>query len=151
VQTGLRDVCVHVEARSGELLVAVTRAGAAALLEALNRGGQRFEADDRTRRLLERVREGSPYDELRIDRAPAELGRRRSSTSPALLGDLVTRAWLICDDETCCSLTLDLRDRGPAVVVADDPPSWVPRRLLCRHAPAAVGPLGAGVIREDAR
>jgi hypothetical protein len=61
--------------------VEVTRASAAALLEALNRGGWRFEADGRTRRLLERVREGSPYDPLRIDRAPAEPGRRRSPVS----------------------------------------------------------------------
>ena len=59
-------------------VVAVTRASGAALLEALNRGGWRFETDDRTRRLLERVREGSPYDPLRIDRPPVEPGCRRS-------------------------------------------------------------------------
>lgn len=59
-------------------VVAVTRASAAALLETLNRGGWRFEADGRTRRVLERVREGSPYDPLRIDRARAGPERRRS-------------------------------------------------------------------------
>lgn len=59
-------------------LVTVTRGSAAALLQALEAGGWRFLTDDRTRRLLERVREGTPYDELRLDRLPAEPGGRRS-------------------------------------------------------------------------
>jgi hypothetical protein len=59
-------------------VVAVTRGSAAALLQTLAAGGWRFQTDDRTRRLLERVREGCPYDELRFDCVPAEPGGRRS-------------------------------------------------------------------------
>lgn len=66
------------EPRRQRWVVAVTRASAAALLHAIDVGGWRFEADARTRRLLELVREGAPYEPLRLDRGPAEPGRRRS-------------------------------------------------------------------------
>lgn len=58
-------------------MVPVTRAGAAALLGALDSGGWRFEADEPTRHLLERVREGAPYDPLK-DTASGEAEQRRS-------------------------------------------------------------------------
>lgn len=59
-------------------VVAVTRASAAALLHAIDLGGWRFEVEERTRRLLERVREGAPDDPLRTARSAADPGVRRS-------------------------------------------------------------------------